>query len=189
MKKIVLIPGWMNEKGMYCGKNKLYAVLEVWKEMISPRKKIQADWVIGHSIGCNYALFSWEKNKKLKLILINPLLPKRSLIIWFLKWREFNHKEIKPRDKETVSGVKEKWFGIKWCWKLLRKNPDKILNEIPKDQVVIIYGEKDFFYCDEKFKKYVQSKKIKILEIKNIGHDWNEKFDKEIEKIINTNTK
>ena len=91
----------------------------------------------------------------------------------------------KPRNKQVISGIKEKCFGIKWCWRLLRKDFDKILNEIPKDRIKIICGEKDFFYCDEKFRKYVQSKGIEILEIKNVGHDWNKKFDKEIEKIIN----
>jgi len=185
MKKIALIPGWMNKSGMYCGKEKLYEVLEVWEKMISPQNKIQTDWIIGHSLGCNYILFSWRKNKKLKLILVNPLLPKRNLAIWFSKWIKFKFEESKPRNKQVISGIKEKCFGIKWCWRLLRKDFDKILNEIPKDRIKIICGEKDFFYCDEKFRKYVQSKGIEILEIKNVGHDWNKKFDKEIEKIIN----
>ena len=182
-KKTILIPGWMNEKGMYNSKNSAYEVWDVWGSRIDPKDKINAHYLIGHSLGCNWALFNWKEDKNIKLILVNPLLPKRKIGEWFSRWIEFHKKEKPPEGKKTVRGMKNFWFGIKMCWKLLRYNFDEIIKNIPKEDVVIIHGEKDVFYCDDKFKEYIKTKKIKMIEVTGVGHDWHEKFDEEIKKI------
>jgi hypothetical protein len=183
-KKIIFIPGWMNSGGMYAERNKLYEVLGVWESRIELENKIDADYIVGHSLGCNWALLSWEKNKKTKLILVNPLLPKRKMTEWFHSWREFHKKEIPPKNKKVVSGMKNFWFGIKICWKLLQYDFEEILKNISRENLLIICGEKDVFYCDDKFKNYIKAKEIEMIEVAGVGHDWHEKFDREIEKII-----
>lgn len=183
-KKIFLVPGWMNGGGMYQKKGELYEIWDVWKKRIPPKKKIPAEWIVGHSLAGNYILANWEKNQNAKLILVNPLFPKRSLPVWFSRWRKFHREEEPPQEKEIVLGFKKRWFGMRQCWKLLRKDFDAILDYIPKDKIFVVYGEKDYFYCDEKFKKYIQSKRITVIAVSGVGHDWNEKFDREIEKIV-----
>jgi len=177
----MLIPGWMNSQGMY---GDSYDVLEVWQKRIAPEEKVETDCLIGHSLGCSWAILNWKKYKINKLVLVNPLLPRRSILAWFSKWREFRKNEAAARNKTVVGGIKNIIFGIKTCFRLLAENFDEALDEIAKENIIVICGEKDTFYCDEKFKNYVRSKNIRLLEIKNAGHDWNEKFDREIEKII-----
>lgn len=180
-KKIILIPGWMNTRGMYGEK---YDVLEIWKDRISPEKKIEADFVVAHSLGCNWGILNWEKHKNTKLILVNPILPKRKLREWFLRWKKFKREEASPKSKEVVKGMKRKIFGAKMCYQLLKKDFDDALGMIPRKNIHVFCGEKDVFYCDEEFKKYVRSKNMNLIEVKNVGHDWGEEFDREIEKII-----
>ena len=184
-KKIILIPGWMNGGGMYGAKNILYDVLEVWKNKINPKEMLpDTEYLIGHSLGCNWALLSWEKNKNIKLILVNPLLPKRKIREWFSAWREFCRKEKQPVGKEVVWNLRNVFFGLKMCWKLLTYDFDETIKKIPEKDMVIVHGEKDLFYCDEKFRGYAKVKNIKLIEVVGVGHDWHEKFDREIEKII-----
>lgn len=183
-KKIKLIPGWMNEGDMYLGKGNIYEILEIWKDQIDERCNISADYLIGHSLGCNWALKNWTSNKKMRLILVNPLLPKRSLLTWFLRWRRFRREEKSPLKKKTVKETEARLFGIKKCFTLLRYDFDEIIKNIPKENISIICGKKDTFYCDERFRQYVRSKNIRLIEIGDAGHDWNEGFDREIEKMI-----
>lgn len=180
-KKIILIPGWMNAKGMYEGD---YDILEVWKNRLLPEEKIEADCLVAHSLGCSWALFNWGKNKNTRLILINPLLPKRNLSVWFWKWLWFQWKEKKPVKKEIVSGIKNKWFGIKTCRRLLKESFDKVLENISKENIIIICGEKDFFYCDKTFKEYVKSKNIRTVEVRDAGHDWRPEIDLALKNIL-----
>ena len=174
----------MNGGGMYEGKNRLYEILGVWKKRISHKRKIEADILIAHSLGCNWALRAWEKNKHLTLILINPLLPKRKIFTWFLRWKKFQREEVRPKTKEVIGGFRNKLFGFKTCWDLLRYDFDKIISQIPREKLTIIHGEKDIFYCDEIFKKYIREKNIISKEIKNAWHDWRKEFDQAIEEII-----
>lgn len=169
--------------GFYEKNDELYGVLEIW-DRNTVRKNIKAENIIGHSLGCNWALLNWRNNKNSNLILINPLLPKRKIYYWFRRWKKFHEEEKIPENKEIVTGFVNWIFGIRECLRLLCFDFDDIIDEIPKDKIAVIHGEKDIFYCDEKFKKYIKSKKIKTIEVKDAGHDWNEKFDEEIEKII-----
>jgi len=66
----------------------------------------------------------------------------------------------------------------------LRFDFDGRLDEMLRGNIMIFCGEKDVFYCDEKCRKYIKNKGIKLIEVAGAGHDWNEKFDEEIEKII-----
>jgi hypothetical protein len=179
--RIFLIPGWLNGRGMY-GQD--FPVLEVWKERIDPKEKIEAEIIIAHSLGCNFALSGWKKNPGAKLILVNPLLPKRSLLTWFSKWREFHLKEKPPENKEIVKGIRNKIFGVRKCFELLTKDFDAILDQIPKENLVIICGEKDEFYCDEKFHQYIDAKKIRKVILPGIGHDWKWQLNEKIGEII-----
>ena len=182
-KKTILIPGWMNGAGMYkCGGN-FYNVLEIWKERLV-KKNISTGYIIAHSLGCNWALRNLEGSKNNKFILVNPLLPKRKIKKWFRSWIEFYRKETLPKNKDVISGFGNWIFGMKECWKLLRYDFDEILENIPKENIVVICGKKDVFYCDKKMKEYVRSKNIELMEIENVGHDWCREFYREIEKII-----
>ncbi len=185
-KKILLIPGWLNEGGMYIGKNSLHTVLEIWKERLAETYPISADFLICHSLGCNWALLNWKKNKNQNLILVNPLIPKRSIFTWFGKWITFHRREKTPATKKHIQGFRNYIFSIKKCWQLLRYDFDAILNEIPKDKLIVICGEKDYVYCDKIMRDYLYSKNIPIIDMENVEHDWNEKYDKKITEIISS---
>lgn len=180
-KKVILIPGWMNMKGMY-GSD--FEVLEVWADKLLPEKKIDADILIAHSLGCNWAVAAWEKNKAIRLILVNPLFPRRNIFRWFEKWREFHRKEKRPANKEVVCGLRNIIFAVKLCVRLLRKDFDATLSALEKDKITVLCGENDSFYCDKTLKDYLRSKNITPVEVPGVGHDWHEKFAEEIRKII-----
>lgn len=179
-KKILLIPGWMNGKGMYGDK---YEVLEIWKERLEPVEEIEARYLIGHSLGCHWALLNWKKFPNTKLILVNPPLPKRNIFRWFRNWLEFQRKEDTPTNKEIVKGIRNKVFGWKKCYAFFTTDFSKIIKEIPREMITIVRGTKDDFFCDKLAKDFLEANNIPLIEIE-AGHDWNENIDREIEKLL-----
>lgn len=183
-EKIILIPGWMNGAGSYT-KNHPYNVLEIWKKRINEKRKVETDWMIGHSLGAHWALFNWEENKgDVKIILVNPLFPKRRIFIWHQKWMEFFKNDRHLKNKEIVKGIRSTFFGLWKCFEFLFFDFDEILEKIPKGNIFILHGENDSYYCDEKFREYISKKNITLLKVQEAGHDWHKNFDEEIMKII-----
>lgn len=161
-----------------------YAGLEIWKNKIDVKNKIEAEYVIGHSLGANFALMNWEKNKNTKLILFNPLLPKKSFLFWFVQWLRFLFTEGSRLNKKRLTTFPHFFSGMKLSCNLLSKDLLDIINIIPRENLVIVRGERDEYFLDKKTVGELKLKDIKIIEVAGIGHNWNEKFNIEIDKIV-----
>src|SRR3989344_142912 len=169
----ILIPGWLQKKELYDG----FEVYDVWNKNLSLTYPEPHKYVVGHSIGANIALYNWSKNKNQRLILINPLLPKRSLLSWF--WRWLNN--ITPEDVSRALSPNS--TDISHLFAALRFDPSPILKEIPKENIVVIRGSLDHHFCDENAKNFIRSLDIKIIETET-KHKWSKEYKMKIEQIM-----
>ena len=181
--KIIFIPGWMNTLETY----KEYAGLEIWKDDFYHNEKIRPDFIIGHSLGANYVLLNWRKYPNAKLILINPLLPKRNPIAWFIRFLKFHSQEGLYKERRLVSGLKYFWLGIIRAVKLLSCDLYQEMENVPQKNLYVVRGEKDNFLCNGRDAEILKEKKINLIEIEDLGHNWGEKFCEVIGKITSDN--
>lgn len=180
MLKKIFIPGWMNTAENCVD----YAGLEIWKKKTNIEDKIDSEYVIGYSLGADFVLINWEKNRNTKLIVVNPLLPRRSLFSWFWRWIKFLLAEGSRMNKKRFSTLLHPVNALRLCYFLLTQDISKILDEIPKESIIIIRGKEDSMFCDEEAAKLIRSKNIRLVEVEGAGHNWDEKFNDEIKKII-----
>ena len=135
-----------------------------------------ADYVMGLSLGALVVLQNTSRING-KIILINPALPKRNILIWFIHWVKFITTDglFFERQKFTKNPIKfiATLFG---CIKLLNMNYSKQLASI-KDRLTIIRGKNDKYFCDDKAVEFINSKGIKLIEVEG-GHNWSEEVEK-----------
>lgn len=181
MLKKIFIPGWMDTAD-----NRVdFKGWEIWKNKIDPGEKIDAEYVIGHSLGANFALINWERNKNTKLILIGPLVPKRNIFSWFFRWIEFLFGEGTSISKKRLATFSHFISGAIQCFLLLSKNLMQIIDAVPKDSLVIIRGKSDkYFFCEDTANR-LREKGVRIVEVEDAGHGWNDQFN----NVINNLTK
>ena len=178
--KKAYIPGWfdtVNNRVDYYG-------LDIWKEKIDPESKIDAEYVIGHSLGANFALLNWDINKNAKLILTNPAIGKKSITQWFLRWIKFIFSEGPDMNKKRARSFLNFFYNCKLCYKLLKIDLEKIIKKIPKENIVVIRGKNDNFFCNSEVCNFLREEGIKIIEIDEVGHHWDNKMSEEINKLI-----
>lgn len=158
--------------------------LEIWKRKIDPGKKIEAEYVVGHSLGANFALINWEKHGNTKLILIGPLVPKRNIFSWFFRWIKFLFSEGTSISKKRLAIFPNFISGAIQCFSLLSKDLMQIINAVPRDSLVIIRGKNDKYFFSEDTANSLREKDVRIIEIRDAGHGWDKKFSEEINKLI-----
>ena len=142
-----------------------------------------ANYVIGVSLGALIALRDIE-NIKGKIILINPPVPKRSIMIWFVQWVKFVVSDglFLERQKFTVNPIRY-ISGIIDYIKLLSVDFSKTLDNISQDKITVIRGKNDTFFCDEFSVSFLHSKNIKVIEVES-GHNWNEEIEKTLDNLL-----
>jgi hypothetical protein len=180
--KIIFIPGWMDTVENLVS----WPGLDIWKKKIDISQRIDAEYVVGYSIGANWALVNWKKNRNIKLILISPLIPKRKVRYWFFRWVKH---EIFEGSKITVRRSKcfpHIFHGIYNLVKLMSVDPILIIEEIPKDNLIIVKGKKDNHFFDDEAVGIIREKEIRLIELDGVGHNWNERIVLEVEKIISS---
>jgi pimeloyl-ACP methyl ester carboxylesterase len=178
--KAIIIPGWMDVGENYPG----HDALEIWKEKISDDIFIDSEFVVGHSMGAHFALLNWDKNKNYKLILVNPLLIQKNIFYWFRKWIKYRMIEGLPKGFKHATSPASFLWGIKKFVFLVKYDVWEIIDNIPQSDIVVIRGKKDDFFCNDKVAEFIKSKDIQLIEIEEAGHNWNEKIDEEIRKIV-----
>lgn len=183
IENLIFIPGWMDKAEFHGFRDGL----EIWTENISSNRKIEAEYVCGFSLGAIFALLLWENNKNIKVILINPLFPKRKITHWFFCWLKFIFSEGTRMPLKRILVLFHIISGIKKGLDLLKVDAERIIGEIPKNNLVIIRGKKDKFFCDDESIDYFKKKSIKFSEVENIGHNWSNNFKEEIIKLIKFN--
>lgn len=180
MKKIIFIPGWMNTLGTY----QKYEGIEIWKK-IKNSSVLDSEYVIAHSMGTLFALKNYNPEKNQKIILVNPLIPKRNILNWFFRWIKFHLKEGLSKNQKIVLNPVLIIVGIYRCVKLLMVDSSKIFELIPEEKLVILRGKNDYFFCDNLAVEFAKLNNIRMIEVENVGHNWNEVYNQEIQKIIN----
>lgn len=155
---------------------------ELWKGKTDKGK--EADFVVGLSLGALIVLQDLNPNWK-KIILVSPPIPRRSIFVWFFNWTKYITTEGLSLKNQVFNKNPLKFIvELFRCIKLLSIDFSKILDNIPTDKIIVVRGKKDNFFCDDEAVEFLRSKNIQVIEIEGVGHNWDEKFNIEIDKII-----
>lgn len=175
--KITYVPGWLDKAEF----NGFENGVDIWTKPLDYSMKVDGDCIIGHSLGANFALANWKQNKNAKLVLVNPLLPKRSVLKWALRWWCFFVTEgIFNANPKRIAMFFSFRRGILNAYNVLSCDLEILIDEIPKDRIVVVVGEKDRFFMDKKSKAYLQEKGIKVVSVPNMGHVFKVNLAKDI---------
>lgn len=179
-EKITFIPGWMDigERHGYVNS------LNLWSEKVNLVNKIKTEYVVGHSMGALGALINWKYNENTKLILVGPLIMKRNILSWLILWVKFMFKEKTPMPKERLILMIHIFSGIKKLIELLKINYFEIIDTIPREDLIVIRGELDNYFCGKETVDELRKRNIRVFDIKGVGHNWNKKIDEKISEII-----
>lgn len=174
MKNVLLLPGWMESLKLY--ENDGFFEIRLGK---LNEEDFSADYVVGLSLGALVVLQNTERIKG-KIILINPLVPKRNIIAWFLKWVSYLVKEglFFERQRFTKNPIRLLSETIK-CVRLLGADFSKVLDNFPKERLIIIRGKNDRFFCDQRAVKFLLSKNIMPIEVDG-GHNWGKEIEQKV---------
>ena len=158
--------------------------VEIWKGDFDLNKKIEADYVIGHSAGANFALENRKRNKSGRIILVNPMFPQRNIFNWYFRLKKMHEEEGYNPRRERAKGFKNIFLGACNLINLLLRNPKKIFLEIPKEDVIVIRGKNDLYFCDNAAVDFVKNFDIKVIEVEGAGHNWCDKIQEEIDRLL-----
>lgn len=175
-KMILLLPGTGQKVGNY----KDYAGLEIWMKAGLKNELTKSDCLIGHSLGASFAL-AYNTNPDCRFILINPLVHKKSLAILIWRWLKFM--SIERFEMKKAVPFKYWPYAFRKVLDLVEVDVLNALNNLPKDNISIIRGKKDSFFCDDEAVKIIKEKGFKLFEVE-AGHDWNENIAGEVKRII-----
>lgn len=117
------------------------------------------------------------------MIMINPLIPKRNFFVWTWRWIKFALSGGIRYD--TNVPFSSMGYSIKIAAKLTRYDLTSVLFEIPMENIVIIRGKSDKYFCDDEAVKVLATCNIHLEEVDNLGHEWNEKYVEVIKRHIN----
>jgi hypothetical protein len=167
MKKILLFPGAFQLVENYGG----YEGLDIWLKSSAQEKIPRADYYIGHSSGAHFILSHHEAVKGGKFIFVNPSIPQRGPLAVLLIWVRFLIGEgVK---KKKIVPIHDWWYDVKMILGFLKIDIWKVMQEIPKDDLVIVRGKRDHYFCDERSAEIVKKSGIQLIEV-DAGHDWDE---------------
>lgn len=181
--KYFLFPGWMSKARKYG----LDDGVDIWERFIDPRERLEAEYLVGHSLGCHFALLNWQANKNTKLVLVNPPVFKRPAIIWLFRWLRYLLSEGPGVSFKDLKAA-EIFPGIRNCFKLMSRDYSEIIRQAPRENLTIIKGERDNFFCDREVVEFARKENIRLIEIKGSGHNWSGEIREEVLKIINRET-
>lgn len=175
-KKITLFPGGFQYVKNYEG----YGGVDIWTGQGFTEDLKNSAFFIGHSGGASFA-FQYAANQTSKFILVNPLVKKRNIFSLFLRWMKYAFMEGLPKKK--LVPVKYWPSAFKKVLELVKVDFLTAIKNIPKDNIAVIRGKKDNFFCDEEAVKIMRENNIKLIEV-DAGHDWNENIAEAVREII-----
>ncbi|MDO8471179.1 MAG: hypothetical protein Q7S49_01035 [bacterium] len=177
--KVLIFPG-----GFQYVKNYLkYDGVDIWLKS-SPQNIPIADYYIGHSAGASFILSNYDSIKDGTFILVNPLIRKRNIISFLWSWIKFFILEgVKKEHRlKRLVPIRDWPYGFKKVLELIKVDVLDIVQRIPKENIVIVRGNKDYYFCDENSVELIKRNDIKLIEI-DAGHDWNEKMEETINSL------
>lgn len=170
---VCLVPGTIQYV-----KNYGYDGLDIWikSEEIIPDAKI----FIGHSLGASFILGS-NVNYNNKFIFINPLIKERCFPLHFVNWVRFLISEGFAVKKAVPVGCW--WHTFRQVLLLLKVDVLKQMRKIPKENILIIRGKHDNYFCDRENAEILKANNFNLIEVE-AGHDWNENVASSVEDIV-----
>jgi len=175
-KKIIIFPGAFQSVKNYGD----YEGVDIWLKNKSKQDIPNADYCIAHSLGANF-IFAQSNIQKKKIILINPLIKRRNVFNLFLRWIVFYFSE--GIEKKKIVPVNNWIFALGRIFRLRKTNVLDAVIKMPKEDVVIIRGRKDCFFCDKESAKIIKKNDLTLIEVE-AGHDWNEKIAEAVDNIL-----
>ena len=158
-----------------------YEGLDIWMndEKLSA---INSKVFIGHSLGASFILKS-NVNLDSKFILVNPLIVRRCFTIHLLNWIKF----LIFEGFETNKAVPMRHWGytFKQILSLLKVNVFDEIKKIPKENIFVIKGKYDNYFCDRKSAEILKADNFNVIEVE-AGHNWNENIESVVRDIIKT---
>ena len=176
--KILIIPGFLALKSFYGG----YEGIDIWLKNTTNENISGFEWIVAHSGGVNY-LFSNEIPQSQKIILVNPILKKQNLFSLFLKMLWFTLDEGVVWNK--IVSISNWYFAFKKIIALLKINVLEEILKLPKENIFIIRGKEDYYYCDEENLQIIKENNLNFLEV-SAGHNWDENIAKKVIEITNS---
>lgn len=173
-ENVILIPGAIRDVRSY----ESYDGLDIWMND-NADLPANATCFVGHSLGVNYILNLKTENKH-KFIFINPLVKKRGPLNLFGRWIKFLIFEGIRREK--IIPLRHWLHMIKRIIALLKIDVLKEMQKIPKENLVVIKGKRDSFFCDDVDVAIMRQNNFRVIEVE-AGHDWN-KNEKGVDDII-----
>ncbi len=175
MSKVLVLPGSFSLVSAYDG----YDGIDIWLKN-SGAQNIEAEWIIANSAGVNY-LLTQPISSSQKLILINPLLKKRNYFSLLIRDIRFFMSEGIEKDK-LIPLSSWIYAAIK-VLQMLRVNVLTGLQKLPKENIVIIRGIHDNYFCDSENAALARKKGFTIYEV-DAKHNWNQNIANKVKEII-----
>jgi hypothetical protein len=174
-----LIPGWMGAVMAY----KKYIGIDIWLGKDFPTdESVKTPWIIAHSLGAHFALQAWHQDKEKKFILVNPLLKQKKPSQHIFAWLKFFFTEG-PDISKKISLLNLP-AAIRKFFLLDKINLEDILKNISPERLTVVRGKRDKFLCDDVCVALIKKYNLRLIEIENVGHNWDNRVDAVIEKII-----
>lgn len=173
-EEVFLVPG----TGQYVKNYGAYRGADIWcgQSKISPTARV----FIGHSLGVHFIL-SGTVNPAHRFICINPLIKKRNVVSLFFRWILFLFSEGIRKKKLVPSAF---WLGnLRTALRLLKHDIFKELEKIPKENIIILRGDHDNFFCTKEDRSILEKHHYTIVEVA-AGHDWNENISTAVADIL-----
>jgi len=174
--KVLVIPGSFSLVSVYEG----YKGIDIWLKKNESVEIGENDWIIAHSAGVNYLLSQNISNNQ-KIILINPLVKKRKFISLVIRDIEFFIAE--GMKKAKIIPLSSWFYASKKVLRLLRINVLENLQKLPKENIVIIRGVKDYYFCDSENAELIKKEGFALFEV-DAAHNWNQNIANKVEEII-----
>ena len=167
MKKTLVLPPWMNTIKFY---HTNIHEFRVSSGVLLPDASDDG-CVVGLSIG-SLAVLEHIHSLKGMVILINPLVPHRSVWVWLWRWTRYVWGGLfVERQKFTLNPLR--WVSaVRRVYVLATTDFSSVLATFPKERLIVIRNVGDTFFCDDTAVAYLRTHGVKVIEIPG-GHNWN----------------
>lgn len=178
MKKTLVLPPWMNTIKFYNTDVHDFHVSSGVLEEVS----YSDDCVVGVSLGCS-AILERVAYVKGNIVLINPLVPRKSLFLLVVQWSSYILGGLfVERQKFTLNPLM--LIGaLRRAYVLLTTDFSDVLDIVPKDRLVVIRNKEDAFFCDTESVLYLRAKGVRVIEVEG-GHNWDTYTEDEMNRQI-----
>lgn len=183
MTKVVTIPGWMDTGKSYGLHSE---VLEVWCGQDMPTH-IEAGCLVAYSFGATLALLAWQCNPRLKLILVNPIIPRKSMPQLLWSWVRFILYEGTHLRSHRLASFAHLYSNFRKAISLAKVDTLELASKVPREKLVILRGAEDKYLFDAKSAELVRGQGINVIEVPDVGHLYRPTLDKVIGELCQSN--